>query len=1001
MQILCFKKSYIFEFCKQLFLLIHRIMSAPEPPTAPVVPPPNAEAEKKAAVPPVVPENPQLVGNPLAEQAVNCEKPTVPPTPAGEAGDQPGNTNPPGENPEGETVIGIDPCLALTPAPAEGGEPPAENVGGTEAQKPLSAGPSTTVYYPAKKYRRHHFIKHELCIPDKDHKVRPVPKGKPSYLKKKTALEKRQDSSIAFVMPKLEDPEVLALRRTNKMVQKLIKYMKKSWKVRVNHKQDERELEHRTLASVYTRKPEDWMERIRAREDRAQLTGFFSPMDVPYDSLIDLELDTALLTFKNLPPDLKITAARWIRARLLKEELKKKRDAYLPRLPHGKVKRPSYNKGRLIKDPGGTAKVDEFCRVAEGFQKVTRGNTTFSKALKEWSQKKETESYSMNSGFGVVREGMFDYNKREPSASVGGASARGTAQNDDGFGGSKQTDHRPSIIDGRKYQRDMLHFEKIMSCIYDIMKSLLSIKIKQLESKFPLPPAAVAQIRERSPDRVVKRKEVPLLILQRQMKQERGDSIIGFGHKSFDFAGRKSVVTQEASYPESKSANRNNPQPTLTHSNAFMPMAPANVNVRQSIADLGNKIQKKSIDIKAHLRKSDAGTLDLSDVINLSPVRSTTQLVSDIKKAHTYHDMMDIHSRKHVLTAEQKIKRLAENPEHAAIRRARNYMTYTKLFERHNRKLKRPVWHDVDITAADFNNEASTGTSLANKDPARLTEADAAEVVELALLKRKNLSNDFGSKRWPEETDIPTPTFPFAYSNIRIPSEEQSRLNLLKKTPHMDDIPPTPVRRLFKLAGIRTTEKDIFTNIMEMKRNFRLTENKLRVYYENEIGKLDWDTLKRFRCKLNGIKPTPVYQWTIGLMRQNQDCSVENVGKTGATSRGASDDDGEVDEEKSLLQKRPALWYKNLQEEAEMNGATRHNGCQLMLHKLLKYCDVDMKTKPHMLNRLALFVVSLPTTELGTTQWQQAVVFLLEHMFGTPSELIFQWLRYRGIPYLL
>lgn len=51
-----------------------------------------------------------------------------------------------------------------------------------------------------------------------------------------------------------------------------------------------------------------------------------------------------------------------------------------------------------------------------------------------------------------------------------------------------------------------------------------------------------------------------------------------------------------------------------------------------------------------------------------------------------------------MLTAEQKMKRLAENPEHAAIRRTRNYMTYTKLFER-NKKLKRPVWHKIDIAA--------------------------------------------------------------------------------------------------------------------------------------------------------------------------------------------------------------------------------------------------------------------------------------------------------------
>lgn len=160
----------------------------------------------------------------------------------------------------------------------------------------------------SKRSRPKYTFKHEICVPDKDHKVGPVPKGKPWYLKKKVdPLLKRQDSHIAFNMPKQEDPEVLALRKTNKMVQKLMKYMRKSWKVRVDRKQDDRELEHRTLVSVYTKKPDDWQEQIRKREERSIETGFFSPLDVKYENLIDLELDTALLVFKNLPPDLKIT----------------------------------------------------------------------------------------------------------------------------------------------------------------------------------------------------------------------------------------------------------------------------------------------------------------------------------------------------------------------------------------------------------------------------------------------------------------------------------------------------------------------------------------------------------------------------------------------------------------------------------------------------------------------------------------------------------------------
>lgn len=268
--------------------------------------------------------------------------------------------------------------------------------------------------------------------------------------------------------------------------------------------------------------------------------------------------------------------------------------------------------------------------------------------------------------------------------------------------------------------------------------------------------------------------------------------------------------------------------------------------------------------------------------------------------------------------------------------------------------------------------------SVTAKDAAHLTEQDAVEMAELALQKRKSLSHrekmseeEDSGKRWPEEYDIPTPTYPFPTSDVRIPSEEQSRQNLLKKTPHMDEIPGTPVRRLYKLAGVRTTEAEIFNNIMEMKKMFRVTENKCRVYYENEIGKLDWDTQKRFRGKLRGMVSTPVYHWTISMMREQDDAPG---GLDEAVAEGRGDEDEEDHEQKKLKQKRPALWYKKLQEEAEINGATRHNGCHTELHKLLRYCDVDMKTKPHMLNRLALLVVSLPTTELATKQWQQGIV---------------------------
>jgi hypothetical protein len=75
-----------------------------------------------------------------------------------------------------------------------------------------------------------------------------------------------------------------------------------------------------------------------------------------------------MLVFNNLPPDLKISPARWLRYKAKKEELKKKRDAFLPKLPNNRLKRPNFARGKLVKDPGGLKAVDEFVAVAERFQ---------------------------------------------------------------------------------------------------------------------------------------------------------------------------------------------------------------------------------------------------------------------------------------------------------------------------------------------------------------------------------------------------------------------------------------------------------------------------------------------------------------------------------------------------------------------------------------------------------------------------------------------------------
>lgn len=93
--------------------------------------------------------------------------------------------------------------------------------------------------------------------------------------------------------------------------------------------------------------------------------------------------------------------------------------------------------------------------------------------------------------------------------------------------------------------------------------------------------------------------------------------------------------------------------------------------------------------------------------------RSTAEVVDDIKREMEWQDNREMKRKlgpggKPPLTAEEKIKRLVENPEHAAIRRARNEMTYLKLFER-NKKMKKPIWHDIDVAAMTFEVDEPVG----------------------------------------------------------------------------------------------------------------------------------------------------------------------------------------------------------------------------------------------------------------------------------------------------
>lgn len=95
----------------------------------------------------------------------------------------------------------------------------------------------------------------------------------------------------------------------------------------------------------------------------------------------------------------------------------------------------------------GRLRYDVLLGCYKTFFSVTKGNTPYSKVLKEWSQNKEKESYSLNSGFGVIREGMFDFSRK-------GRSSKRSSKED---ATNKNVDQRRvSIVDARSGERDWM-----------------------------------------------------------------------------------------------------------------------------------------------------------------------------------------------------------------------------------------------------------------------------------------------------------------------------------------------------------------------------------------------------------------------------------------------------------------------------------------------------------------------------------------------------------------
>jgi len=134
----------------------------------------------------------------------------------------------------------------------------------------------------------------------------------------------QRNSKFIVKRPLVRSEDYVSDLKAQKRVQKLLKYMKKSWKIRVDHTQQDTEFIYRTIQFGYSRKPDNWEDLVAQREQRSIETGFFCGFDGTYEPLINLELDTAALVFKNLPPDLKIKGARWDKMMKDREEKKKR-----------------------------------------------------------------------------------------------------------------------------------------------------------------------------------------------------------------------------------------------------------------------------------------------------------------------------------------------------------------------------------------------------------------------------------------------------------------------------------------------------------------------------------------------------------------------------------------------------------------------------------------------------------------------------------------------------
>lgn len=117
---------------------------------------------------------------------------------------------------------------------------------------------------------------------------------------------RKRCSNVVFAMPPAEDEEEMSISVTNRLIEKIIQYIKRRWFVRLNRKNSLLEISHRLNQRMYHARPYDsWVKR-REREKVAERTGFYSSIMEHYVNLGNLQTNTATMVLTNLPPDLRI-----------------------------------------------------------------------------------------------------------------------------------------------------------------------------------------------------------------------------------------------------------------------------------------------------------------------------------------------------------------------------------------------------------------------------------------------------------------------------------------------------------------------------------------------------------------------------------------------------------------------------------------------------------------------------------------------------------------------